>query len=127
MKIVAILENSIDSGGGFNQALSAIVQMNRLKKNIFSFSVLTSNKDNIAILKSLGIDAKIFKKSFLDKVVAGLSTNELTRRLQQKIKLIGSLEKKLIKMGCDLVYFVTPSSRVSSLQTINYILTVWDN
>lgn len=127
MKIVAILENSIGDGGGFNQALNAVIQMNNLKNGVFSFSVLTSNRDNVAILTSLGIEAQIFKKSFSDKVVAGLSTHELTRRLQQKMKIVGSLEKKLIKINCDLVYFVTPSSRVSSIQTINYILTVWDN
>ena len=127
MKIVAILENSISDGGGFNQALNAIIQMNRIKGSIFSFSVLTSNESNISILNDLGINVKIFKKSFFDKVIAGLSTNELTRRFQQKIKIIGPLEKRLINMKCDLVYFVSPSSRVASLQILNYILTVWDN
>jgi glycosyltransferase involved in cell wall biosynthesis len=127
MKIVAIIENSITDGGGFNQALNAVTQMNNLKDDFYSFSVLTSNKANIPIIEKLGIKAQLFHKSFFDKVVAALSSHEITRRLQQKIKIIGGLEKKLIGMGCDLVYFVTPTSRVASLQKLNYILTVWDN
>jgi glycosyltransferase involved in cell wall biosynthesis len=101
--------------------------MNNLKDDFYSFSVLTSNKANIPIIEKLGIKAQLFHKSFFDKVVAALSSHEITRRFQQKIKIIGGLEKKLIGMGCDLVYFVTPTSRVASLQKLNYILTVWDN
>ena len=127
MNIVSILENSIKNGGGFNQALNAIIQMEQIKGEYFNHSVLTSNEENVAILVSLGINVNTFKKSFFDNIIAGFSTLEVTRRLLQKIKVIGPLEKKLIDMNCDLVYFVTPSSRVASLQVLNYILTVWDN
>ena len=40
MKIIAIIEKPIASGGGFNQALNAIQQMNRLSVDKFDFSVV---------------------------------------------------------------------------------------
>ena len=36
MKIIAIIEKPITSGGGFNQALNAIQQMSRLCRNNFT-------------------------------------------------------------------------------------------
>ena len=43
MKIIAIIEEPITSGGGFNQALNAIQQMSRLSVDKFDFSVVTLN------------------------------------------------------------------------------------
>ena len=53
MKIIAIIEKPIASGGGFNQALNAIQQMNRLSVDKFDFSVVTPTKENIYYLKKL--------------------------------------------------------------------------
>ena len=127
MKVVAILENKITAGGGFSQALNAIVQMARLSEGRFDFAVLTSKRENLLVLAQFGITGGMFRPSILDKLIAGLAANELTRRLQARLRLLGPLERKLMRMGCNLVYFVAPSARLASLQRLNYIATVWDN
>ncbi|MDD3473507.1 MAG: glycosyltransferase family 1 protein [Syntrophaceae bacterium] len=40
--------------------------------------------------------------------------------------MIGPLEKRFIEDGIDLVYFLGPSWKASTLQRLNYISTVWD-
>ena len=126
MKIVTVLENSITAGGGFNQALNAILQMQRICKGQFEFEVFTTKLENIAHLEKLGISAVIFSFSIVDRKLAKLSHNVWWQAIQGRIKLVGSFEKKLLARGCDLVYFVTPSVISPALQRLNYIITVWD-
>lgn len=127
MKIVAILESSPDVGGGFNQALNAIQQMQLLCADRFDFQVLTNRPENSGILSKLGIPSGQFAYSVLDSLLAVLSPNVWWHSLQARLKLIGPFEKKLIRLGCDLVYFASPTEKSSSLQTLNFITTVWDN
>ena len=47
MKIIAVLEVSITSGGGFNQALNTIQQLSKLLEGKFDFSVISTSKENI--------------------------------------------------------------------------------
>ena len=68
MKIIAIIEKPIASGGGFNQALNAIQQMNRLSVDKFDFSVVTPTKENIYYLKKLNIKASYVAITLFDKV-----------------------------------------------------------
>ena len=126
IKVAAILDNQIKVGGGFNQALNAIAQMQRLSQDQFIFEVLTTNKENISLLNRLGIEAFCVRISILDKILIKLSQNNLWQSLQSRLKIIGSLEKKLLYKGFDLVYFVTPSNLCLALQKINYIATLWD-
>lgn len=127
MKIVALLEGAISAGGGFNQALNAIVQMARLSEGNFEFSVLTSQEGNVATLERLGIVSQFYRLSFLDKLMAILAMNEFTKWIALRMKLSSPIEKKLETAGCDIVYFVEPTVRAATLQRLNYIITVWDN
>ena len=126
MKIVAVLECSITAGGGFNQALNAILQMQKICEGKFEFEVFTNQLENVGHLKKLGVNAVDFSFSIVDKLLSKLSLNVWWQTIQGRIKLVGSFEKKLIERGCDLVYFVTPSSKSPALQRLNYIITVWD-
>ncbi|WP_076590907.1 glycosyltransferase family 4 protein [Herminiimonas arsenitoxidans] len=126
MKVVAILENSITAGGGFNQALNAILQMQKICKGQFEFEVFTSRSENIISLEKLGVNAVVFSLSFVDKLLAKLSLNVWWQSIQSRIKYLGPFEKKLMARGCNLVYFVTPSVISPALQKLNYIVTVWD-
>lgn len=126
IKIIAILDNAIGTGGGFDQALNATVQMQRLCSNHFEFEVFTTQDGNVDVLNRFGIVAITLKLSVLDRLVIKLSQNSLWQSLQVRLKLIGPLEKKLIKHGCDVVYFVTPSNLSVALQKLNYITTLWD-
>jgi glycosyltransferase involved in cell wall biosynthesis len=126
MKIVAILESSPPVGGGFNQALTAIRQMQRLCMGRFDFRVLTTKPENLQTLAALGIPSDRFKYSILDSLLAVLSLNVWWQSIQARLKLTGPFEKELIRTGCDLVYFVSPTEKSSSLQQLNFIATVWD-
>jgi len=126
MKIIAILDNAIGAGGGFDQGLNAINQMQRLSINRFDFEVFTTRESNLDVLDRLNIKATIIKITILDKFFTGLKENIFWYALKRKFRLISPLEKKLIKHKCDLVYFVTPSYFANGLQKLNYIFTLWD-
>ncbi len=126
IKIIAILNNAIGTGGGFDQALNAVVQMQRLSINRFDFEVFTTEEHNVYFLSRLGIQATFIKVTFFDRLLVKFSQNSFWQSLQVRLKLIGPLERKLIRHGCDVVYFVTPSNLSECLQKLNYINTVWD-
>ncbi|HAB36706.1 MAG TPA: glycosyltransferase [Rhodobacteraceae bacterium] len=126
MKIIAILENKIDDGGAFNQALNAITQMRRICEGRFEFEVFSTVKENTDDLKKLGISCTWVPITFADKIIAMLTDWRWWGRIQNLIKIHGPFEKKLIQHGCDLVYFLTQSSNSKLLQQTNFITTVFD-
>ena len=126
MKIIAIIEKPITSGGGFNQALNAIQQMSRLSVDKFDFSVVTPVKENIDSLKRLNIKTDYVAITFFDKILSRLFTGRIWGQILAKLKIVGPFEKQLIKQNCDLVYFVEQSSRSECLQNLNFIETVHD-
>jgi len=126
IKIIAIIDSSIGSGGGFDQALNAIVQMKRLSRDRFEFNVYTTQENNVSVLNKLGIHASTIKITLRDRFLVKLSQNNLWQSLQGRLRFIGPLEKKMMRDGCSLAYFVTPGNLCSALQKLNYITTLWD-
>ena len=126
MKVIAILEHSITGGGGFNQALNAILQMQRICKGQFEIEVFTTQDENAIHLQKFDIPVVTFTYSLVDRFLAKFSLSSVWQLIQSRMKIIGSFEEKLVKRDCDLVYFVTPSSHMLALQKLNYIATVWD-
>lgn len=126
MKIAAIIDNTVGAGGGFDQALNAVVQMQRLSSGRFDFEVFTSQPSNVEVLGKFGVNAVSFKYTWLDRLFIILANSQIWQRAQQRLRLMGPLEKKLMLHGVDLVYFVTPAIAALGLQRINYITTVWD-
>ena len=126
IKIIAIITTGIGAGGGFDQSLNAIMQMQRLSTNRFDFEVFTPIKSNVDYLNRLGVNTKVVTITLFDKLLSKLSLNSFWQTVQMRTKIIGPLEKKLHKHGCDVVYFVAPDNLSAGLQTLNYITTVWD-
>lgn len=126
MKIIAVLEKDAGGSGGFNQALNAILQMQRICEGRFDFEVLTAHESNVGHLRSLGVAATVFSFSTVDVMLARSSHLPSWQSLQIRLKLTGPFERRLLERGCDLVYFVTPSGKSTALQRLNYIATVWD-
>jgi glycosyltransferase involved in cell wall biosynthesis len=126
MKIIAVLESGITSGGAFNQGLNAIMQMNRICKGRFEFEVFSTHASNKNELDKLGIDCTLVKFTVLDKLIARFASSSLGHRIQSRLKICGPFEKKVITHRCDLVYFLTHSSSTKSLQQTNFITTVFD-
>lgn len=126
MKIIAVLESPVTSGGAFNQGLNAIIQMSRICKGKFEFEVFSAHAENIKFLEKLGLNSVWFKPTLLERVIARAHLTTWWQARQSRKKIIGFLEKKLIEHGADLVYFLTQSSAPESLQQLNYITTVFD-
>ena len=64
--------------------------------------------------------------STVDKLFSRIAFSPWWHLIQNRFKFLAPFEKILLKHGCDLVYFPTPSTRSASLQSLNYITTVWD-
>jgi glycosyltransferase involved in cell wall biosynthesis len=126
MKIIALLENKITSGGGFGCSLNAILQMKRICENHFEFEVVTTIKENIQTLAKIDITADFMAIGLLEKLLSKFVAMPSWRRIQGRLKLILPIEKRLIDQGADLIYFVGSSVRSATMQRLNYITTVWD-
>jgi glycosyltransferase involved in cell wall biosynthesis len=126
MKIVAILESDVASGGGFNQALNAILQMRELCRGRYDFEVLTTRAGNVGVLRDLGVTAEAFAYGLADRLLLHLGRSSLWHRAQLRLRWVGPFERNLRRRGCDLVYFVAPSAQAAVLQRLAYITTVWD-
>lgn len=126
MKVIAILNIALGAGGGFDQALNAILQMKRLSVNHFTLEVLTTESVNLAFLEKQQIKASLFSVTRIDRFFIKMAKNGLWVALKRRLTLFSSFEKKLMQQGCDLVYFVIPSDLPIVLQKLNYINTLWD-
>lgn len=126
LKIIAVLDSVIAAGGGFNQALNAILQMQRICAKKYRFEVMTSHRENVAVLAKLGISATEFHYTFLDSLMEHFRLSMWWMSLQARLKLVSPFEKKLLGRECNLVYFVAPFEKSAILQRLNYISTVWD-
>lgn len=126
MKIIAVLEDDIAVGGGFSQALNAILQMRRICDGRYDFEVLARTSSGRAQLRSLGIEAAPFAISVLDKLLVKLGRHPWWHHLQIRLKLLGPFERNLLGRGCDLVYFTRQSELPGMLQRLNFIITLFD-
>mgnify|MGYP003705901495 CR=1 FL=1 len=126
MKITAVFETSRLEGGGFNQALNAVLQMQHLSKNKFEFSVVTNLFENVQFLVDLGLSTSVCEHSFIDQFLPRLRKLRLSRWIFTRFFPFSRLEMHLQRLDTDLVYFVNPSATPNALQTLNYISTVWD-
>lgn len=127
MKIGAVLEDRISSGGGYNQALSALVQIDRLaREGDFELVVYSVFAQNLPYLERLGIAAESIKPGVSDRIVKASAGLPLLQRLLRRLRLSGELERRMIGDGCDLAYFTAPGSRSLSFMRLNYISTLWD-
>ena len=129
MKIIAVLESSVTSGGAFNQGLNAIMQMSRICKDRFEFEVFAAHAESIEFLEKLGIGCVMFgnsEPSLLDKIFHRAKLLSWWQARQRPKSIFASLELKLIEHGADLVYFLTHSEGPETLQQLNYITTAFD-
>lgn len=126
MKIVAYLDVEIGAGGGFNQALNAVLRASHLCKNDFEFEVFVVSEKSSQYLHGLGISSKIVRPSLFDKLMLKAFRSEFLKNFYKRFKIQSRFEQALIQSNCDLVYFVTPTNMGSVLQNLNYVYTIWD-
>lgn len=126
MKIVAILEDTIDAGGEFSQALNAISQMARICTGLFDFEVFTIHSENIRYLDELGVRSVLFKYTLLDRLISLSSSSPVLNLVLNRCGITSSFESTLCRHGADLVYFTSQTSNSNKLKNINYITTIVD-
>lgn len=123
MKIVAVLEDSAVVGGGFNQGINAVLQIQRLSQGRFDFEVLARRSSGA---NRLGLNVTPFELSLRDKLLLKLSQFPGWCVWQRRLRLRSAFEKQLLGRGCDLVYFVRQSELPGLLQQLNYVVTLFD-
>lgn len=130
IRLGVIFNQQIRAGGGYQQALNAALLTRELPKEMAEVIFFTTLQENIATLASHGIEAKkLIHLSWFAKTRAYLRRSMTDARLLkcfQKFEQYSPLEKQLIEQEIDLVYFLSPNSWAQSLETLNYITTVWD-
>lgn len=126
MKIIAVIDFEITSGGGFNQAINAIRQLKSVCDGVHEIEVGTTIKENIRRLKELKLDCFYFNYTLKDRLIGRLSACGWWPAFQRKFKFLGTTEKLFLSKGAELIYFSTPSPIPLALQITNYIYTLWD-
>ncbi len=128
MKIIALIENT-SPGGGFNQSLASIIQMKRICENQFEFSVVTTSIESFKVMKNQGISAIHIKLTFWDKLLTKFMLISFFVKVINRCnpQWVYPIEKRLIELGADLIYFGMPSDRPRNIRSLNFIYTVWDH
>ncbi|MBA1349006.1 glycosyltransferase family 1 protein [Rhizobium sp. WYCCWR 11146] len=126
MKIGILLENPIQVGGGFNQAINAIVQLQRIIGKQHEVVAFTTIKANLQHLKRLGVPAEYLPAAGRLSRIALAVLRRSIRKEIGKAWMANKIENALLKAGMDLGYFVTHSSTPNYFRKLNYVTTVLD-
>jgi glycosyltransferase involved in cell wall biosynthesis len=123
LKLAVFLEKKISVGGGFNQSITAALQMLRIAPEQYAVEIYTTIEGNIQILAAQGLDAKHFvkPKRKLSKTIAQVFQSARRRREE-----VTGFESEIKRLRIDVVYFTAPSGYALDLQTTPYIFTIWD-
>jgi glycosyltransferase involved in cell wall biosynthesis len=129
IRLGIIFDQTIKSGGGYQQALSSAMLTKKLPRELAEVVFFTTFRENLTMLASYGIQAKMIDLSFFEKIRETIRKKILDKYLfkfLKKIEKYSPFEKKLIAHQIDLVYFLSPTSLPQSLEKLNYITTLWD-
>jgi glycosyltransferase involved in cell wall biosynthesis len=126
MKIAAILESQVTAGGAHAQALSSIVQLRRLCGDRHEFELVTTQRENLAALRQLGLDAKHIGVSPVDRLLGAFALNPAWQWLQRQRAVSGPFERALLARDIDLAIFLTQSPSGWLLARLPFIATVYD-
>lgn len=128
MKIGVVLDQQIQSGGGFQQSLNAIRQLQRICPPGISIELFTSVASNVDHPQLAGRQVHIVRRGGVDRLKVTILANLalLPHFFINRLGLMSDLEKSMLKNGVDIAYFLSPSNLALSFRRLPYILTVWD-
>jgi glycosyltransferase involved in cell wall biosynthesis len=128
MKIAVIIDQGVETGGGFQQALSLSLLLNKFGSKTLECVYLATQKNIVSALKKYGLAAFYFEINLVHKVYAKLSSNRIVQRILTHFKFNGfnKFDRLLNRLHIDLIYFTTPTSLAQITQTHNYVFTVLD-
>ena len=123
------MDQTVSSGGGYQQSINAIKLVNKLPSKYFETVFLTNKKENIDVLKKFEINIELIKLSkysliqtFLRRKIKDIYIFKLIKKFFK----YSPFEKLLKKLEVDIIYFLSPTNWAFDLSEINYIYTVWD-
>jgi glycosyltransferase involved in cell wall biosynthesis len=129
LKLAVLFDESVRSGGGYQQALNAALLVKDLPASLVEPIYFSTVEDNRETLREYGIEAHRISLSVWKRMLVRL------RRLikyqpallaLQKLSELNAFERAFVQQGVDLVYFLSPNGMVNDLERLNYIMTVWD-
>lgn len=125
MRIGVVLDQKLSGGGGFQQALSTLLLIDRYKRLPYRFCFFTTECDNVEILRRVNIRCALIVLPQLDAWSAVWQKyfrekNEITKQCPTPLDLYFQ------DAGIHLVYFLGPSLLALQLKFTHFILTVWD-
>jgi len=121
-------DSKLTVGGSFQQSLNNIILSNNLTSNEIDVKVITTIPENIEIVKKYGIKGFLYSPNILIKFWLNI-LNILPYKIYKVVRFFkkkNNFEEFLDKLNVDLIYFVSQSSYVDHLHSINYIYTVFD-
>lgn len=124
MNIGVVFEGDLQGGGGYQQQISTILELQKI--NTYYITAFVFSEENKNILELYGLKAIHIKSKLIDKVIKFINRLEIYHPFARKVQIKSLFEKALDANNIDLVYFLTPSFLSLELQTHNYIITVWD-
>jgi glycosyltransferase involved in cell wall biosynthesis len=125
MKIVAVLETSLKAGGAHNQSLNALIQMKRICAGRFDLVIVAFDLESVNLLNNKGLNGVIIKFSIIEKF-KNLFFQAASRYNVLPAKVIFPIERRLLDIDADLIYFLGPSLLSLKIKKINYIFTIFD-
>lgn len=128
MKIGIVLDQMLQSGGGFQQSLSAIRQLVRICPSDISIEIFTTTPSNVDHPQLMSMRVHVVRRGIVDRIkVAALTDSSLVpSALASRLGVMSSLERVMLRNGVDIAYFLSPSNLALSFRRMPYILTVWD-
>jgi len=129
IKLAVIFDQQIHAGGGYQQALNAAILAKELSQDSVEVLFYTTVECNIQILRCHGITATLLKTTVLDTILDRFRATIVSPSILKLLKKLSpntTFESRLLKDKVDLVYFLSPTHLVRSLESLSYITTVWD-
>lgn len=129
LRLGVFFDQIITTGGGYQQALNAILLVKQLPPDLVEPIYFTNHKNNINVLQSFGITALFIPNSLRSRICRKIR-REISHPLFLKVwrRFFGpnSFERWFLNQNVDLVYFLAPTPDANDLEELNYITTVWD-
>ncbi|UPM49215.1 glycosyltransferase family 4 protein [Synechococcus sp. A10-1-5-1] len=129
LKVAVILDQPIRSGGGFQQALNAVLLVKALPATLVDPLFVTTVPSNLQTLSSINITPIEFSPSRLTlafSYIRRFITEPYCYNFLCKFYPYSPFEHFLRLHDVDLVYFLSPSSWSNDLDSLNFIITLWD-
>lgn len=129
MRLGVVLDQRLSDGGGFQQSINAVKQLQRIRPDWLRVIIFTTVPENATHPALAGVPVHVVKRGMIEKLrcaVLGQTLSPLLARFLYRSNVTTVLEREMRIHDVDLVYFLSPSDYALALQNLPYILTVWD-